>query len=85
MLYMYKMDKVTRIVLSADFGKYLDALKPFLAAALRNTEDYQSCTAAIGVVGDLTRAVPVPLTQQLDEIMVIFLEHLRVCLHLLTS
>ncbi|KAH8918742.1 ARM repeat-containing protein [Atractiella rhizophila] len=43
--------------LEQDFHTYLQAFLPFLFAALRNHEDYQLCSIAVGLVGDICRAL----------------------------
>ncbi|VDD90587.1 unnamed protein product [Enterobius vermicularis] len=51
------------------FANYLDAFKPYLVAGLRNHEEAQVCSAAIGVLADLCRAMETGLTPYLDEFM----------------
>ncbi len=58
--------------------KYVDALKPYLLSSLRNHAEYQVCVAAVGVVGDLCRALSAAMTPHLDEIMLILLDTLGV-------
>lgn len=43
--------------LEADFAKYLDAFQPFMLAALHNHEDFQLCSIAVGMIGDICRAL----------------------------
>eukprot|EP00051_Salpingoeca_urceolata_P028386 m.486569 g.486569 ORF g.486569 m.486569 type:complete len:883 (+) comp24499_c0_seq1:219-2867(+) len=43
--------------LDADFIRYIDAVKPFVVLALQNTQEYQVCLVAAGVVGDIARAL----------------------------
>lgn len=63
-------------VLGDGFIKYLDAFKPFLCAALKNYEEYQLCLAAVGVCGDMCRALGVKILPYCDELMVLLLEGL---------
>lgn len=62
----------------ANFAKYFDALQPSLYIGLRNGAEYSVCTVAVGLVGDISRALeaklPVPFT---DEVMQILLSHLQ--------
>ncbi|CAI2165648.1 6370_t:CDS:10 [Funneliformis geosporum] len=41
----------------ADFVRYLDAFAPFLYAALSNHEEYALCSIAVGLIGDICRAL----------------------------
>ena len=63
-------------VLGEGFGKYVEAFKEFLFAALRNTAEYQVCHAAVGLVGDLSRALSVGILPLCDEIMNILMQNL---------
>ena len=63
-------------VLGADFIKYMEAFKPFLHVGLRNVAEYQVCAAAVGVVGDICRALAQQFTPYANEIMAILLENL---------
>jgi len=63
-------------VLSDNFLKYMDAFKPFLFLALKNHAEYQVCTAAVGLVGDLSRALGQKVLPFCDEIMMLLLENL---------
>ncbi len=56
-------------LLNENFIKYMEALKPFLYMALKNHSEYQVCHAAIGLVGDITRALKVGILPYCDEIM----------------
>lgn len=63
-------------VLSENFLKYMDAFKPFLFLALKNHAEYQVCIAAVGLVGDLSRALGQKILPYCDEIMMLLLENL---------
>jgi len=39
------------------FGAYLDSFAPYLYSALANHEEYQLCSIAIGLIGDISRAL----------------------------
>jgi len=63
-------------VLGENFSKYMMAFKPFLAIGLKNHEEYQVCLAAVGLMGDLCRALGKQVLPFCDEIMVMLLENL---------
>lgn len=63
-------------VLGENFLKYMDAFKPFLFLALKNHAEYQVCIAAVGLVGDLCRALGQKILPYCDEIMMLLLENL---------
>ncbi|GAB6028323.1 Importin subunit beta-1 [Chamberlinius hualienensis] len=64
-------------VLGEKFLKYMDAFKPFLALGLKNHSEYQVCSAAVGLVGDICRALGIKVAPYCDEIMAMLLEILR--------
>lgn len=64
-------------VLGDKFLKYMDAFKPFLALGLKNHAEYQVCQAAVGLVGDICRALSNKVLPYCDEIMSMLLEILR--------
>jgi importin subunit beta-1 len=43
--------------LEADFTRYLEAFVPFLFTALQNHEEHQLCAIAVGLIGDICRAL----------------------------
>ncbi len=63
--------------LEGDFLKYMPHFQEFLHAGLRNYEDAQVCIVAVGVVGDLSRALEKKLAPFCDPIIEIFLVNLR--------
>jgi len=63
-------------VLGDGFIKYMDAFKPYLLIGLRNTAEYQVCYAAVGLVGDICRALNNRILQWSDEIMEVLLTNL---------
>ena len=65
-------------VLGEQFIKYLDAFKPYLLIGLRNHAEYQVCSVAVGLVGDICRAVGGRVLPHCDDIMNILLENLGV-------
>lgn len=63
-------------VLGEGFSKYLDAFKPFLIIGLRNIAEYQVCHAAVGLIGDICRALSTQVLPHCDELMQILVENL---------
>ncbi|KAL7431561.1 hypothetical protein ACHAXM_002947 [Skeletonema potamos] len=63
--------------LEGDFIKYMAALQPFLINGLRNFEAYQVCTVAVGLVGDISRAIEGAMQPFCDEIMSALIEALQ--------
>lgn len=63
-------------VLGEGFLKYMDAFTPFLALGLKNFQEYQVCNAAVGLVGDICRAVGGKILPYCDQIMLQLLENL---------
>ncbi|GCB65116.1 hypothetical protein scyTo_0009924, partial [Scyliorhinus torazame] len=63
-------------VLGAEFLKYMDAFKPYLGIGLKNYAEYQVCLAAVGLVGDLCRALQSNMLPFCDEMMQLLLENL---------
>lgn len=63
-------------VLGDGFAKYMEAFKPFLLIGLKNIAEYQVCHTAVGLVGDICRALSDGVRPYCDEIMTILLEDL---------
>ncbi|XP_046482449.1 importin subunit beta-1 isoform X1 [Neodiprion pinetum] len=63
-------------VLCEGFLKYMDAFKPFLCLGLKNHAEYQVCCAAVGLTGDICRALKSKVLPYCDEIMTLLLENL---------
>ncbi|CAH1369024.1 unnamed protein product [Tenebrio molitor] len=63
-------------VLGEGFLKYMDAFKPFLYIGLRNHQEYQVCGTAVGLTGDIFRALKLKALPYCDEIMTLLLENL---------
>ncbi|XP_019637100.1 PREDICTED: importin subunit beta-1-like isoform X3 [Branchiostoma belcheri] len=63
-------------VLGTDFMKYMEAFKPYLALGLGNHAEYQVCLAAVGLVGDICRALSTHVTPYCNDIMQLLLENL---------
>lgn len=63
--------------LEDDFEKYMSALQPFLMMGLRNFEAYHVCTIAVGLVGDIARAIEGKIQPYCDDIMSALLQSLQ--------
>lgn len=63
-------------LMNENFIKYMEAFKPFLYMALKNYQDYQVCSVAIGLVGDIARALKIGILPYCDEIMNMLMENL---------
>lgn len=63
--------------LEADFERYMAHFKPFLIRSLQNSLDYQVCTIAVGLVGDIARALGPKILPYCDEIVTILLQNLQ--------
>ncbi|XP_012277181.2 importin subunit beta-1 [Orussus abietinus] len=62
--------------LGEGFLKYMDAFKPFLCLGLKNHAEYQVCCSAVGLTGDICRALKGKMLPYCDEIMTLLLENL---------
>jgi len=56
-------------VLGMNFLQYVDVVLPYIYQALNNHAEYQICSAAVGVIGDLSRSLADRLTPYCDQIM----------------
>lgn len=63
--------------LESAFGPYINAFLPFLYPALKAYEDTQLCTVAVGIIGDITRALGEQSAQYAESFMTVLLENLR--------
>jgi len=63
--------------MEGDFEKYMSALQPFLMMGLRNFEAYHVCTIAVGLVGDIARAIEDKIQPYCDDIMSALLQSLQ--------
>ena len=63
-------------ILGEGFIKYMDAFKPFLLIGLKNVAEYQVCHAAVGLVGDICRALGNKIVLVSDEIMEVLMTNL---------
>ncbi|GIY74129.1 importin subunit beta-1 [Caerostris darwini] len=63
-------------VLGETFLKYMDAFMPYLVVGLKNHAEYQVCTAAVGLTGDICRSLSMKVLPYCDEIMTMLMENL---------
>ena len=67
----------TSAATEAAFQKYMGHFGPFLSLGLSNYEEHQVCAVAIGVVGDICRALEVKVLPYCDEIISLLLRNLQ--------
>lgn len=63
--------------LEGGFAPYIQSFLPFLWAALKNHEDSQLCTVAVGLIGDISRALGDQSAQFANSFMTVLLENLQ--------
>ncbi|KAI9504650.1 karyopherin Kap95 [Coemansia spiralis] len=63
--------------LEGDFSRYLESFSPFLYTALQNHEEYQLCSIAVGLIGDICRAMGQDASPYCDQFMTILLHDLE--------
>lgn len=63
--------------LEKGFAPYIPAFLPFLHPALKAHEDSQLCTVAVGVIGDIARAMSEETTQYAGPFMTVLFENLQ--------
>ncbi|OQS02923.1 importin subunit beta [Thraustotheca clavata] len=63
--------------IDSDFKKYMPAFYPVLVHGLSNTSEYMVCAAAVGVVGDVCRALLADIKVYCDEFVNLLLTILR--------
>ncbi|KAK2582207.1 hypothetical protein KPH14_004559 [Odynerus spinipes] len=63
-------------ILGERFLKYMDVFKPYLCLGLKNHAEYQVCCVAVGLTGDICRALKNKMIPYCDEIMTLLLENL---------
>lgn len=61
----------------ADFEKYMPHFRPFLSFGLSNHEEHQVCGVAVGVVGDICRALEGKVQPYCQEILQLLLANLQ--------
>ncbi|KAG6861797.1 hypothetical protein C0995_011677 [Termitomyces sp. Mi166 len=63
--------------LEAGFAPYIQAFLPFLYPALKAHEDTQLCTVAVGIIGDISRALGEQSAPYAESFMTVLLENLQ--------
>jgi importin subunit beta-1 len=63
--------------LEGNFNKYMQAFHPVLIQGLSNYEEHQVCSVAVGVVGDLCRALEAAILSYSDDIVRCLLQNLQ--------
>ncbi|KAF8720311.1 hypothetical protein AX14_011024 [Amanita brunnescens Koide BX004] len=63
--------------LESRFAPYIQAFLPFLYPALKAHEDAQLCTVAVGIIGDISRALGEQSAQYAGHFMTVLLENLQ--------
>jgi len=61
----------------SDFEKYMTHFRPFLVPGLKNYEEHQVCSVAVGVVGDVSRALGTKILPFCDELVTLLLQDLQ--------
>jgi importin subunit beta-1 len=65
------------IALETNFSPYIQAFMPHLYPALKAHEDTQLCTVAVGIIGDIARALGPHAAQYANQFMTVLLENLQ--------
>ncbi len=69
---------LTRVLaLETAFAPYIGAFLPYLYPALKAHEDTQLCTVAVGIIGDISRALGDQSAQYANPFMTVLLENLQ--------
>ncbi|GFH57808.1 hypothetical protein CTEN210_14284 [Chaetoceros tenuissimus] len=63
--------------MESEFKKYLPALAPFLVMGLKNFQAYHVCSIAVGLVGDIARAIEKEILPYCNDIMTALVESLQ--------
>jgi importin subunit beta-1 len=69
-------DYFSSLALETNFAPYIQAFLPFLYPALKAHEDTQLCTVAVGIIGDISRALGEQSAQYSANFMTVLLENL---------
>ncbi|OLL24259.1 Importin subunit beta-1 [Neolecta irregularis DAH-3] len=65
------------VALEVNFGIYLDPFAPYLYNALQNQEEHQLCSIAVGLIGDISRALGERCMPYCDKFMQHLVENLQ--------
>ncbi|KAF9115410.1 karyopherin beta [Mortierella sp. AM989] len=63
--------------LDSEFARYLETFAPFLFNALQNHEEYQLCSIAVGLIGDICRSLGAQSATYCDNFMTTLLQNLQ--------
>jgi len=63
--------------IEGDFEKFVPHFVPFLLNGLRNWQEYEVCSIAVGVVGDIARSIQIKIAPYTDQIIQVLLEDLK--------
>jgi len=63
--------------LESEFGRYLETFAPYLFSALANHEEYQLCSIAVGLIGDICRSLGPQSATYCNEFMSTLLQNLQ--------
>lgn len=63
-------------MLGENFIKYMDAFKPYLYIGLQNHQEYTVCGTAVGLTGDIFRALKLKALPYCDDFMTLLLKNL---------
>lgn len=66
----------TILAIESKFTPYMQAFLPFLYPALKAYDDTQLCTVAVGIIGDITRAVGDQSAQYANAFVTVLLENI---------
>jgi len=64
-------------VVEANFNRFMKDLEPYLIQSLSNCQEYSVCNVAVGVVGDIARALGPTMEPYCDKIVTVLLEDLK--------
>ena len=74
---MRKIDVNFSTALEKKFAPYINAFLPFLYPALKAHQETELCTVAVGIIGDITRALGDQSAQYAHSFMTVLLENLQ--------
>ncbi|KAJ1920086.1 karyopherin Kap95, partial [Tieghemiomyces parasiticus] len=63
--------------LEGDFARYLESFNPMLEAALQNHQEYQLCSIAVGLIGDICRCMTEQAVNYCDGYMTLLINNLQ--------
>ncbi|KAI9277599.1 armadillo-type protein [Sporodiniella umbellata] len=63
--------------LEANFGRYVESFIPILCNALQNPAEYQLCSIAVGIIGDVCRALGKEIAPYCTDLMQLLVSNLQ--------